>query len=47
MGKLGQWDLNTFSRIEAQTQNKFGVTTLEYDYWQVVMWSILTTSNVF
>jgi hypothetical protein len=34
--KLGQWDSNTFSRIEVQTQNTFGVTTLWYHYWQVV-----------
>jgi len=35
--KLGQWDPNTFSRIETQTQGAFGVTTLGYHhYWQVV-----------
>jgi hypothetical protein len=34
--KLGQQDPNTFSRIEAQTQSKFGVTTLGYHYWQVI-----------
>ncbi len=34
--KLGQWDPNTFSRIEAQTQSTFGVTALGYHYRQVV-----------
>ncbi len=34
--KLGQWDPNTLSKIEVQTQNTFGVTTLRYHYWQVV-----------
>jgi hypothetical protein len=34
--KLGQWDQNTFSRIEAQIQSTFGVITLGYHYWQVV-----------
>ncbi len=30
--KLGQWDPNTFSKIEVQTQNTFGVSTLKYPY---------------
>jgi hypothetical protein len=34
--KLGQRDPNTFSKIEVQIQNTFGVTTLRYHYWQVV-----------
>jgi hypothetical protein len=34
--KLGQWDPNTFSRIEAQIQSTFGVIALGYHYWQVV-----------
>jgi hypothetical protein len=34
--KLGQWDPNTFSRIEAQIQSTFGVIALGYHYLQVV-----------
>jgi hypothetical protein len=30
--KLGHWDPNTFSKIEAQIQNTFRVTTLGSNY---------------
>jgi hypothetical protein len=30
--KLGQWDPNTFSRIEAQIQSTFAVIALGYHY---------------